>query len=126
MISLTVFATASAMSVSSSRGGRYSTSTGYVLPETWITGALPKNFAKRSVSSVAELTITRSSGRRGKRRCRMPSKKSMFRLRSCASSTMIVSYARSIGSPCSSASRMPSVMNLIYESRLTLSLNRTL
>ena len=39
----------------------------------------------------------------------------MLRLRSCASSMMIVSYASSHGSDCVSASRMPSVMNLISD-----------
>jgi hypothetical protein len=42
----------------------------------------------------------------------------MLRLRSCASSTMIVSYARSSGSPWISASRMPSVMNFTAAVRL--------
>ena len=50
-----------------------------------------KNVENRSVSRVAELTITRSSGRRGSNRLRKPRRKSMLRLRSCASSTMIVS-----------------------------------
>ena len=36
----------------------------------------------------------------------------MLRLRSCASSMIIVSYARSSGSLCVSASRMPSVISL--------------
>ena len=42
----------------------------------------------------------------------MPRMKSMFRLRSWASSTMIVSYCSSDRSFCSSASRMPSVITL--------------
>ena len=44
---------------------------------------------------------------------RMPSTKSMFRLRSWASSTMMVSYSFSQGSPWVSASRMPSVTTLM-------------
>ena len=51
--------------------------------------------------------------------------KSMFRLRSCASSMISVSYWLSIRSFCISASKMPSVITLMSESRLTLSLNRT-
>ena len=37
----------------------------------------------------------------------------MLRLRSCASSMMIVSYGAERGSPWVSASRMPSVMSLM-------------
>src|SRR6185312_8695676 len=49
----------------------------------------------------------------------------MLRLRSCASSMMMVSYAESHGSPWVSASRMPSVMNLIRLRSDTWSLKRT-
>jgi hypothetical protein len=54
-------------------------------------GASPKWRLKRSGSIVAEVMISLSSGRWGRIRCRQPSRKSMFRLRSCASSTMTVS-----------------------------------
>ena len=68
---------------------------GNTRPETSMTGAGwpsdPKWRAKRSASSVAEVTITLRSGRRGRSSFRYPSRKSMLRLRSCASSTMIVS-----------------------------------
>ena len=50
----------------------------------------------------------------------------MFTLRSCASSTMIEPYSRSSGSPCVSASRMPSVMSLITESARSSPWKRTL
>jgi hypothetical protein len=50
----------------------------------------------------------------------------MFTLRSCASSTMIESYCASAGSPCVSASRMPSVISLISEPGRSLSWKRTL
>ncbi len=50
--------------------GRYRTSTGKTRPETSMTGAgrsgVPKWRAKRSASSVAEVTITLRSGRRGR------------------------------------------------------------
>jgi hypothetical protein len=46
-------------------GGSYSTSTGNVRPSTCTTGAPPKKAEKRSVSMVAELTITLRSGRSG-------------------------------------------------------------
>ena len=50
----------------------------------------------------------------------------MFKLRSCASSMMSVSYALSRGSVCVSANKMPSVINLTEASRLSRSWNRTL
>jgi len=50
----------------------------------------------------------------------------MLRLRSCASSTMIVSYARRLRSPRVSASRTPSVMSFTQASGEVLSANRTL
>ena len=50
----------------------------------------------------------------------------MFRLRSWASSMMSVSYLLRNRSPCVSASRMPSVMSLMYVCSLSLSLKRTL
>ncbi len=50
----------------------------------------------------------------------------MLRLRSCASSTMMVSYAASSGSPCVSASRMPSVISLTNASGFVWSAKRTL
>ena len=49
----------------------------------------------------------------------------MLRLRSCASSIRIVSYADNQRSDWISASRMPSVMNLMAVLSPTLSLNRT-
>ena len=49
----------------------------------------------------------------------------MLRLRSCASSIRIVSYADSQRSDWISASRMPSVMNLIAVFAPTLSVKRT-
>ncbi len=50
----------------------------------------------------------------------------MFRLRSCASSMISVSYRSSRLSCCSSVSKMPSVMSLTSVSSLDLSVNRTL
>ena len=50
----------------------------------------------------------------------------MFRLRSWASSMMIVSYCSRNRSPCVSASRMPSVISLTYVCSASLSLKRTL
>jgi hypothetical protein len=50
----------------------------------------------------------------------------MLRLRSCASSTMIVSYAFSSGSLCVSASRMPSVISLTLALGASRSWKRTL
>src|SRR6185312_15197594 len=50
----------------------------------------------------------------------------MFRLRSCASSMIRVSYALSSGSVCVSASKMPSVISLTEASRPRRSWNRTL
>ena len=87
---LTARATAAGRS-SSSAGGSYSTSTGYVRPSTCTTGAPPKNSEKRSVSMVAELMMTLRSGRSGRMRAIQPSKKSMVRLRSWASSMISVS-----------------------------------
>src|SRR6478735_1093385 len=52
--------------------------------------------------------------------------KSMLSERSCASSTMTVSYSRNSGSACNSASSMPSVMNLITVSPLVWSAKRIL
>ena len=49
----------------------------------------------------------------------------MLRLRSCASSMMIVSYALSSGSFWVSASRMPSVISLTDAPADIASLNRT-
>ena len=49
----------------------------------------------------------------------------MLRLRSWASSMMIVSYLRRSRSRWSSASRMPSVISLIRLAREVLSVNRT-
>ncbi len=49
----------------------------------------------------------------------------MLRLRSWASSMMIVSYLRSSRSRCSSLSRIPSVMSLMRVSAETLSVKRT-
>ena len=50
----------------------------------------------------------------------------MFRLRSCASSMISVSYRCSRRSRCISASRIPSVITLISVLSLDLSVNRTL
>ena len=49
----------------------------------------------------------------------------MLRLRSWASSMMIVSYLRSCRSRCSSASRMPSVISLTRLGLRVRSVNRT-
>src|SRR5581483_6755237 len=57
---------------------------------------------------------------------RQPRMKSMFRLRSCASSMISVSYRRKRLSRASSVSRMPSVISLISVSSADLSVNRTL
>ena len=71
-------------------------STGNVRPDTSTIGAgVPeasaKCFAKLCGSIVAEVTMTFRSGRSGRIRVRYPSRKSMLRLRSWASSMMIVS-----------------------------------
>ena len=66
------------------------------------------------------------SGRRKRRLRRWPSRKSMLSERSCASSMMTVSYSRSSGSPCTSASSMPSVRNLITVADEVRSSKRTL
>ncbi len=50
----------------------------------------------------------------------------MLRLRSCASSMISVSYVASSGSPCVSASRMPSVISLTSVPGFVWSLKRTL
>ena len=50
----------------------------------------------------------------------------MFRLRSCASSMMRVSYRSSSLSRCSSVSRIPSVITLTSVSSLDVPANRTL
>ncbi len=50
----------------------------------------------------------------------------MFRLRSCASSMMSVSYRRNCRSRCISASRIPSVITLMSVPSLDLSVNRIL
>src|SRR5437773_955142 len=89
-----------------------------------MTGAPSKCFENRSASMVAEVMTSFNSGRRGRSCFRYPSRKSMLRLRSCASSMMSVSYRRSSRSPCVSASRMPSVMILMYERGPTLSVKR--
>ncbi len=54
-------------------------------------GAPPKASANRSGSMVAEVMITFRSGRFGSSCRRYPRMKSMFRLRSCASSMISVS-----------------------------------
>lgn len=65
-------------------------STGKVRPDTSSTGAgtpsEAKWVAKRCRSMVAEVTMSLRSGRRGSSRLRYPSRKSVLRLRSCASS----------------------------------------
>ncbi len=66
------------------------------------------------------------SGRLGSSWRKNPSKKSMFRLRSCASSMMSVSYARSKGSLWVSASKIPSVISLMLALGVRRSLKRTL
>ena len=102
------------------------TSTGNVRPDTCTTGASSKARLNISVSIVAEVMMIFSSGRlkRSVRRC--PSRKSMLSERSCASSMMMVSYSRSSGSPCTSASSMPSVRNLITVADVVWSLKRIL
>ncbi|CAM5688579.1 hypothetical protein SGLAM104S_07722 [Streptomyces glaucescens] len=54
-------------------------------------GASPKCREKRSGSMVADVMTTLRSGRFGSGCARYPSRKSMLRDRSCASSMMIVS-----------------------------------
>ena len=71
----------------------YSTATGYIRPPTWMTGARPKASENFSVSRVAEVMINLSSGRAARRVLVIPSRKSMFRLRSWASSMISVSYS---------------------------------
>ena len=52
--------------------------------------------------------------------------KSMFRLRSCASSMISVSYRRNCRSRAISFSKMPSVISLTSVSSADTSVNRTL
>ena len=89
-------------------------------------GAFANAAENACVSIVAEVITTCRSGRRFSRPRRWPMRKSMFSERSCASSTMMIEYARSIGSLWISASRMPSVMNFTSVSRLVSSPKRTL
>ena len=96
---------------SSSGGGRYAISIGKRRPGTDMTGALPKKAEKRAASRVADETTTLRSRRFSRMRFRMPSRKSTLRVRSCASSIIMVSYARSRASKRVSARRTPSVMN---------------
>ena len=79
-------------------------------------GAPPKAAENFSVSIVAEVMTILRSRRRRRRFFRMPSTKSMLRLRSWASSTMIVSYASRKGSAWASMRRIPSVMILMKPS----------
>ena len=115
---------------SSASGGRQRTSTGYVRPVTSTTGAGPWGVAKwaanRAASIVADVTITFRSRRFDSSRFKYPMRKSMFSDRSWASSRMIVSYWSSNGSPCVSASRMPSVISLMYVCDERASAKRTL
>ena len=66
-------------------------STGYMRPETSRMGAPPKAAENFSVSIVAEVMTTLRSLRFRRRFFSIPRTKSMLRLRSWASSTMIVS-----------------------------------
>ncbi len=79
-------------------------------------GAPPKAAENFSVSIVAEVMTILRSRRFCRRLFRIPSTKSMLRLRSCASSTMIVSYSLRKGSAWASMRRMPSVMILMNPS----------
>ena len=91
-----------------------------------MTGAWPNASENAVASIVAEVTtIFRSFLRRISSR-RYPSRKSMFRLRSWASSMMIVSYSSRSGSCCISASSMPSVIILTRVSATVSSVNRIL
>ena len=106
--------------------GEYCSSTGYMRPDTSITGALSKAFENFSVSMVAEVMISLRSFLCFKRVFKIPRIKSILRLRSWASSTMRVSYSFRYGSLWVSARRMPSVMILIKALGLVLSLKRIL
>ncbi|CAB4928540.1 unannotated protein [freshwater metagenome] len=110
--------------------GRYRISTGNVRPDTSMIGAATPSRAKccanRSGSMVADVMTILRSGRRGSSCARYPRMKSMFRLRSCASSMMRVSYWRSSRSRWISASRMPSVISLTRVESEDWSVNRTL
>ena len=116
-------------SSSSSTGGRKNSATGNIRPGASITGAgrlsVPKNDANAPASSVAEEMTTLRSGRLSSSRLSQPNRKSMFSERSCASSRMMAAYWRNMGSPCVSASRMPSVMNLMRVSGVSFSSKRT-
>ncbi len=110
-------------SSSASSGATCLISTGNIRPDTSITGAPPKACANASVSIVADVTSSFRSGRRRNKPARCPNRKSTFSERSCASSMITTEYARSNGSPWISASRIPSVMNLIRVSGPVSSLN---
>lgn len=81
---------------------------------------------KRSASSVADATMTRSSGRRRRIFFSSPSSRSVYSVRSWASSTMTTEYRDSSGSNMASRNSRPSVMYLIrVAARLDRSSKRT-
>ena len=82
-------------------------------PETSITGALSNAFENFSVSMVAEVIISFKFFLLSMRDFNNPNRKSILRLLSWASSTIIVSYALKVMSDRVSARRIPSVIILI-------------
>ena len=71
------------------RAGRRATSTGYIGASILTMGHSSKYSEKTSALIVAEETMTLNSGRAARTPLSMPRMKSMLRLRSCASSTMM-------------------------------------
>jgi len=89
-------------------------------------GALLKYAEKAFVLMVAEETITLNSGRTSKTCLSNPNTKSIFRLRSWASSTIITEYRLNNGLALNSINRIPSVMTLMRVSLSVVSSKRIL
>ncbi len=94
----------------SRRGGRYSTSTGWLLPALVSTGASSSSAASGSASSVADITITRRSGLSACCDSRTSARpRSASSERSWNSSNSTAATPPSSGSRWSMRTRMPSV-----------------
>ena len=119
-------AAASVSVLAGSAGGSYKRVTGNVCVSIVTIGAPPKYFEKASAFIVAEETTTFRSLRTSKQRFKRPNTKSMFKLRSCASSTIMTEYFIIIGSSFISCKRIPSVIIFIFVVRSVLSSKRIL
>ena len=107
-------------------GGSYTIVTGNTCVSIVTIGQPSKYVLNASAFIVAELTITLKSLRSASTRFKRPRTKSMFRLRSCASSTMTTEYLCIHGSSFISCKRMPSVMIFIRVVSSVLSSKRIL